>query len=192
MPPIHISTENGPRASSHTWRSWHQVQAQTAGAAAEPSSPGRWQGMARNMGRSFCKRWGKKWSGRVQRHLSCFRQERLEAELCHLHPGSVTLGKLLTPLSLNFIIHKVGLLSRSSKIMCEKICMSFYYWQLRGGCAWRFTGLSFNPPTAQGQQSSLYNHFYCSGRPLRNQGSEGVSVLTAATCGVCGRMVMQT
>lgn len=29
------------------------MQAQTAGAAAEPSSPGRWQGMARNMGRSF-------------------------------------------------------------------------------------------------------------------------------------------
>lgn len=134
MPPIHISIENGPRASSHTWRSRQQVQAQTAGPAPEPSTPGTWQGMARNMGRSFCKRWKKKKSsGRVQGHLSCFRQEWLEAELCHLHPGSVTLGKLRTPLSLNFTIHRVGLLSRSSKIMCEKIWMSFYYWQLRGG-----------------------------------------------------------
>lgn len=48
--------------------------------------------------------------------------DKLDLRLSHFHPAHVTLGRVWTLLSLSFLIHKVELFSRSSKIMCGKIC----------------------------------------------------------------------
>ena len=101
------------------------MQAPAAGTVAPPGAPRLGgegpAGCGEESGQTFLRQKKRKSDGKVPGGPFCLRQAGLEAKHCHLHPGQVTRGKFQTPVSLSFLIHKVGPLSSSSKIMRGKM-----------------------------------------------------------------------